>query len=60
MRKYRKFIITHLRNNNYQSCNSDGFPINIEITLNKKLIDSSYKKHFNFPIYNLVILSLKI
>ena len=55
MRKYlNKFNITHLHANNYQSCNSDGFPINIEITfVNKKLIDNSYKKHFNFPIYKL-------
>lgn len=55
MKKYlNKFHITHLHANNYQGHNSDGFPINIEITfINKKFFDNSYKKHLNFPINKL-------
>ena len=46
MKKIQKyFYISHLHANNYRKYNSDGFPINIEITfLNKKFLNNTIEK----------------
>ncbi len=55
MRDIQKyFYITHLHANNYRNYNSDGFPINIEVTLlNRRFFDNNSKKNLNYPINNL-------
>jgi len=55
IKKLQKFFtIVHLHANNYNKCNDDGFPINIEITLcKKKYITENQNKTYNFPIKNL-------
>ncbi len=45
------FYINHLHANNYQQYNSDGFPINIEVSFsNNKYLDNSLKKNYIYPL----------
>ena len=42
------FTIVHLHANNYNKCNSDGFPINVEITLcRNEYISQTKKRSYN-------------
>lgn len=52
IKKY--FLLNHLHANNYNKTNTDGFPINIEVTFtNKKHQTASNKRKFSFPIKEL-------
>lgn len=55
VKKLQKFFtIVHLHANNYNKCNNDGFPINIEITFCKnKYLTQTQDRLYNFPIKNL-------
>ena len=55
VKKFQKFYnIIHIHGNNYRDFNSDGFPINIEITFcKKKYINENSKKSYIFPIQKL-------
>jgi len=45
------FYISHLHANNYQNYNSDGFPINIEISFcNKRYLKDNCKQSFRYPV----------
>jgi len=48
IKKY--FLLNHLHANNYNKINTDGFPINIEVTFtNKKYQTTSNKKIYSYP-----------
>ena len=55
VKKLQKFFtIIHLHANNYNKCNDDGFPINVEITFCKnEYISQTEKRSYDFPIKNL-------
>ena len=55
VKKLQKFFtIVHLHANNYNKCNIDAFPINVEITFCKnKYLTQTQDRLYNFPIKNL-------
>ena len=55
VKKLQKFFtIVHLHANNYNKCNNDAFPINVEITFCKnKYLTQTQDRLYNFPIKNL-------